>query len=129
MTFTKIIATAALTGFLFANNSGALQAADISSGLTMKPLHGISFDVGTMRAVSYFLSDNGRCRLVLTLAEEPNWDDLSRFVATRFEAAISGGKASRFHPAEGKTLEFECQADAQSMNVKAVDQFAAGAAR
>jgi hypothetical protein len=40
-------------------------------GMTMKPLQGVSFDIGTKRAVSYFLSDNGACKLTLTLALRP----------------------------------------------------------
>lgn len=126
MTFTKIIAATALTGLLALHNAGAVQAAESSSQLTMKPLHGISFDVGTQRAVSYFLSDNGRCKLVLTLAEQPNWDDGPSLSATRFEAAVPGGKSTRFNSPEGKALEFACQTDAQAMSVKAVEQVAVG---
>ena len=41
-------------------------------------------------------SDNGACKLVLTVAEAPDADDDSKFVATRFEVAVKGGKATRF---------------------------------
>ena len=45
------------------------RVADPASPLIMKPLQGVSFDIGTKRAVSYFLSDNDACKLTLTLAE------------------------------------------------------------
>jgi hypothetical protein len=32
-----------------------------ASPLTMKPLQGVGFDIGTKRAVSYFLSEGGAC--------------------------------------------------------------------
>jgi hypothetical protein len=36
---------------------GITRAADPSSPLTMKPLQGVSFDIGTKRAVRSFVSD------------------------------------------------------------------------
>ena len=54
MAFTQSAAVAALAGLVLASAS-ALQKRQVPSyTLTMKPLHGISFDVGTKRAVSYF---------------------------------------------------------------------------
>ena len=45
------------------------RAADPAMPLTMRPLQGVSFDIGTKRAVSYFLSDDDVCKLTLMLAE------------------------------------------------------------
>lgn len=120
----KIMSLAALAGAL-ALNAGALQAAGASSVLTMKPLHGVSFDVGTGRAVSYFLNDNGQCKLVLTLAEASDWDDPSRFAATRFETTISAGSATHYNPAHGNAVEFACASDAQAMTATITQQVAA----
>jgi uncharacterized low-complexity protein len=121
----KIAIAAAFTGLLALANAGAAQADEASSALTMKPLHGVSFDVGAERAVSYFVSENSQCKLVVTLAGAPNWDDKGSFTATRFEAAILAGKATRYLSSEGKAFEFACAADAQAMNVKQVEQVAA----
>ena len=52
------------------------------------------------------------------------WSHDSRFVATRFEAAINAGKSTRFDANVGKTLEFACQADTLAMTVKSVEQIA-----
>jgi hypothetical protein len=105
-------------------NGTPSQAAAASSTLTMKPLHGISFDVGSERAVSYFLSEAGQCKLVVTLAQAPDADAPAAFTATRFEAAIHAGKATRYTEAGGKTVEFECAADAAAMAVTPIDQVA-----
>ena len=116
----KVIAGTAFAAVLFSLGSGAAtQAAD---ALTMKPLHALSFDVATKHAVAYFLSDNGACKLVVTLAEAPNGDDVTSFTTTRFEAAINAGKATRFDASAGKALEFACQADTLAMTVKPVEQ-------
>jgi hypothetical protein len=107
----------------------AAKSADLASGLTMKPLHGVSFDVGSKRAVGYFLNDEGQCKLVLTLAEAPSLDDTSSFAATRFEAAVRPGHAARYITAEGVALDFTCQAQAQAMRIDAVAQVAAAPIR
>ena len=78
-------------------------------GMTMKPLQGVSFDIGTKRAVSYFLSDNGECKLTLTLAELVKDDEANGLTATRMTVAVEVGKVARLDTAEGKSLEFKCQ--------------------
>jgi hypothetical protein len=129
MTSTNAIAATALAGILLANGAGAVQAADAASTLTMKPLHGVSFAVGTKRAVGYFLSNNGRCELVLTLADAPKWDEPPQLTATRFETTILAGGAARYNSSAGQAIEFACEALGQSMRVNAVEQVAASAAR
>lgn len=119
----NILAVSGFSAALLFTGSAGYAAENPNIG-TMKPLHGLSFDVGAKRAVSYFVSVNGSCKLVLTIAEEPKWDEFSSFTATRFEAAIPAGKATRFNPTEGTALRFECQAGAQAMSVETVVQFA-----
>lgn len=126
MTTTKIIVATAFASILSAQGAVSLRAEELPAVHTMKPLHGISFDIGSKRAVSYYLSDRGQCKLVLTLAAVPNWNDVPSFLSTRFEAAIPGGKATRFVSDEGKAIEFTCQANAQAMSVNPVDNLAAG---
>jgi hypothetical protein len=123
----NILALSTFVGFLSVGTAG--QAADLSSGLTMKPLQGVSFDIGTKRAVSYFLRNDGQCKLVLTLAEAPDWSDVSKFSATRFEAAVNPGKATRYNSTEGVAIDFACQADAQAMSIRAAQQVAAAPTR
>ena len=114
----------ALASIISLQAAGAAQAADFSSPVSMKPLSGVSFEAGEKHGVGYFLNENNRCKLVLTIAAEPNWDDASSFSATRFEAVISAGKATRYQVSEGKALEFVCQNSARSMTVQSQDNFA-----
>ena len=107
--------------------TGSAASAGSSPALTMKPVHGISFDVGSKRAVSYFQNDRGLCNLTLMVTEAMNGDEEPSDTAARFEVKIDAGKTARFDTAEGKSLEFACTADAQAMSVKAVDKVADGA--
>ena len=70
------------------------RAANPASPLTMKPLQGVSFDIGTKRAVSYFLSDNDACKLTLTLAEVVPDDEVNGLTAVRMTAP---SKSARLH--------------------------------
>jgi hypothetical protein len=101
---------------------GMAQAADPASPLTMKPLQGVSFDIGTKRAVSYFLRDGNSCKLTLMLAEVGHGDEVNGMTATRVMIAIEAGKAAHLDTVEGKTLEFKCQGGAHVMSVQASNQ-------
>jgi hypothetical protein len=120
----KIFAGTAFAAVFALSSAMSTQAADSAHILTMKPLQALTFDVETKHAVSYFLSDNGTCKLVLTLAEAPNPDRVPHFIATRYEAAIGAGNKTQFNTAEGKSLDFACQAGAQVMSVTGLDQVA-----
>jgi hypothetical protein len=90
----------------------------------MKPLHGISFDIGTKRAVSYFLSESGRCKLTVVIADAIKGDELPTDTPVRFDVAIDAGKGARLDTAEGKSLQFACAHGTQAMNVTEVTQVA-----
>lgn len=111
--FVGISATASL---------GMARAADPASPLSMKPLQGVTFDIGTKRAVSYFLSDGNSCKLTLMLAEVVHGDEVNGLTATRVTVAVEAGKAAHLDTVEGKTLEFKCQDGAHVMSVEASNQ-------
>ena len=120
MTSTKIFsAAAALTSLLVITS--VCKADD---NVTLKPLHGASFDVGSERAASYFTSENGECKLVVTIAGEPNWEAAATFAPARLEATLKAGSATRYVAAKGKVLEFACATGALAMTVRTLDQVA-----
>jgi len=108
MTPIKNILVAAILSF---GLLGTAQAAE----QTMKPLQGVSFHSGTKHAVAYFLSASGICKLTVTSADDAD------FAPARIEKAIKAGKSAKYQLAEGKSLEFACQAEAQAMNVKSLE--------
>lgn len=124
MTSSKIIARAvAFIATLILAPIGDLQAAE-PAHLTMKPLHSISFDVGTERTSGYFIAENGVCKLVVTVAGEPDWSEVQSLTVTRFEASVAAEKAVRYQSEAGKTFEFTCKAGATAMNVSDIEQIA-----
>jgi len=90
--------------------------------LTIRPLQGASFDIGTKRAVSYFLSDDDACKLTLMLAELVNDDDEAAGLAgARMTVAVEVGKAAHLDTAEGKSVEFKCQPGGQEMSIEIIE--------
>jgi hypothetical protein len=104
MNTTKNIILAATLSLLSVSHIGAAQAE------TLKPLQGVSFHAGSKDAVAYFLSENRTCKFVLTTADKDAQP-------TRFEAALLSGESSSYEFAEGRSLEFACQSNAQSMTI------------
>jgi hypothetical protein len=91
-----------------------------SAGLPMKPVYARSIDIGSKRAVAYFLNDNGRCKLALVVADAMADDVLPTDTPVRFDVVVDAGKNARFDTAEGKSLQFDCMRSAQSMTVREV---------
>ena len=122
-----IIAATALAGILSVNGVPESQAGD--SSWTMKPRGGVSFDIGAKHAVSFFLSEGGRCMLTLVVADQMRGDEVPTDTPVRFEVAIDAGKEARFDTAEGKSLQFACAAGTQAMRVTEIKQVATYSAK
>jgi hypothetical protein len=123
----KLMATMAITASLSLGADGAPWAADASTVQTVKPLQGVSLDVGTKHSVSYFVNDSGQCKLVMTLAGEPDWSDVTSFTSIRFEASVPAGRQTRYNSGDGNAVEFACQAEAQAMSVRLLKEVATDA--
>ena len=113
----------ALSVSILAATGIAIATASPTLG-TIKPLQGLAFDVGTNRAVGYFVQHDGDCKLVLTIAGSANWGDEVSHTATRFETTIAAGRSANYDPKEGQVLEFACQDDAAAMSISEVERFA-----
>ena len=122
MTSTKTFAVAAALSSLVAFAGGA-KASEPSVHLTTKPLQGVSFDVGSMRAVSYYLAEGGICNLTVLMADGRELDTV-KGAATRVTIPVIPAKTARIDTAEGKTLEFKCAPSATAMTVKLLEQVA-----
>jgi hypothetical protein len=120
----KILAATVLAGILSANGVPASQAGEASSVRTMKPLQGVSFDIGTKHGVGYFLGESGQCKLTLVVADKMKGDELPSDTPVRFDAAIDAGTEARFDTAEGMSLQFACAAGTQAMLVTEIKQVA-----
>ena len=106
-----------------------LHAEDASAMIKLKPMSGpgasgrdkpflLNTRLGTKQAVSYFLNEDGLCRVTLMVVEAFNGEDVPLSTTVRFEVAIGVGETARIDTAEGKSLEFGCEAHAEELTVK-----------
>jgi hypothetical protein len=124
MTAITKTAAAILASVVLSGAPHALHADDAKPIMTMTPLHGVSFDVGTKRAVSFYLNKAGQCRLVLTLADALIGDEPPAASTTRYETTVPAADTTRIVLPEGTALEFVCHAEARAMSVKPTEQLA-----
>ncbi|SFK41017.1 hypothetical protein [Methylocapsa palsarum] len=117
----RTIAVIAVAAVSMAATAAMTRAADPLSAAVMTPMQGISFDIGTKRAVSYFLSDADACQLTVTLAETRGDNVVNSATAMRMTVAVEPGKVAHLDTAAGKGLDFKCQAGAKQMNVNESD--------
>jgi hypothetical protein len=117
------ISAAAFSALMLAVNLVGAQAGEISAIQEIKPIQGISFNAGNKHGVGYFYAEAGRCKLVLTLAEEPIWDDQQGFSVERHESSVPASGFTRY-TSEGHSFEFGCQAGARAMTFKSLSKVA-----
>lgn len=123
MTTFKMKGVVAALVSALALTSAASAMADEATGLNMVPRHGVSFDVGSKRAISYFLNKGGLCNLTVLMAEPAALDEV-KGAATRMTIPVIPAKTARIDTAEGKTLEFRCAPAAAAMTVRVLEQVA-----
>lgn len=127
--FHNLFAATTLATLFTLHGAGILQAAEISAPLALKPLEAISVAAGQTRTVGYFLTENGRCKLVATTAGDQDWSVEEAFSAVRFETAIPAGGTTRYALGDGRALDFKCQEGARSLIVERADSLLASASR
>ncbi len=123
MTAFKMKGVVAALASALALAAPATSSANEAEALKMAPRHGVSFDVGSKRAISYYLGEGGICNLTVLVADSNALDEV-KGAATRVTIPVIPTKAARIDTAEGKTLEFKCAPSASAMSVKVLDQVA-----
>ncbi len=116
------IALSAIAGGAAADTGTAGAGASMAN---LKPRQGISLDVGSKRAVGYFLADSRICNLTLLVADRMDEGSTEVPAATRLQFEVAAGSDVRVDTSEGKALAFGCATDAKSMRVNTLDQLAA----
>ena len=124
MTIRKnILSAAAISAFALSGGLGGALAAEAGGIQIMKPIQGITFDAGRKHGVGYFYAEAGRCQLVLTLADQPTWDDRNSFTVVRHESGVPAGQFTRY-TSDGHSFEFGCETNAQTMTFRALSAVA-----
>ncbi len=82
----------------------------------LDPAKGQSFDVGSGKAVGYYMIKDGYCKLTLTFAPKENANGV-KGAGTRVSFVVAPGDNGLVESPEGKSVMFFCERDAKHMSV------------
>lgn len=80
------------------------------------PAEGQSFEIGSGKAVGYYVAKNGNCKLTLTFAPKANAEGV-KGAGTRVSFQVAPGDNGMVESPEGKSIMFFCERDAKHMSV------------
>ncbi len=107
-------------------NTASLQAGTFSAAQVVRPMAGLSFDIGSKKAVGYFLAESAGCNLTLLVGDSGN--DASEgkkgTVPARFNTLVAAGRTARIDSGEGTSVEFFCSTGANWLTTRVMEQVA-----
>ena len=110
-----------------AASSASLVAAPADHGApqVFKPIHGISFDVGSKRASAYYVASDHACDLTMMFADRPDADGHVTGTTTRMNVPVAAGTRSVIHTTDGAALEASCSIARTVMTLRPIVETAA----
>ena len=83
-----------------------------------KPIQAISYELGSKRAVGHFARSDGRCELVLMVAEVVDPGTATPTSAARLRVTLEPGQAAALDSEEGRTIDLTCGPQAKTLSVR-----------
>jgi hypothetical protein len=118
-----LVAALAMTG---AAVLAPVHAGQYSAATVVKPKAGLSFPVGSKRAVGYFLASRYGCDLTLLVGESGDEvaDREKGFVPARFTTLVAAGRTARIDMPDGPSVEFFCSTGASFLTTRVIERVA-----
>jgi len=114
---TNPLALAAAALALGASAFGA-SAGETASMHVLKPMQGVSLDMGTKKVAAYYLANDKTCDLTVTIADLPDADGNVSGGSTRITMPVAVGSKARVYTAEGRALEASCSLAANIVTLR-----------
>jgi hypothetical protein len=111
---------------LVALSLGALAAAAIAgtagahrnpAGETYRSAQAMSYELGSKRAIGYFVSQNGQCQVTLMVAEAVDPEEGRATSAARISVSMVPGQSATLDSEEGSSMVLTCGSGAETMKV------------
>ena len=97
---------------------GAAAARQNPASEVYRATQAISYELGSKRAVGYFVTRDGVCQLTLMIAEAVDPDIASPTSAARLNLAILPGQTAALASEEGESVMLTCGSGGETMVVK-----------
>ena len=91
---------------------------------SLRPMDGVSLDVGSKRVVGYFVASSGACDLTLLMSEKMSGDDVPVGTPARLRQTLASNSSSRVDTPDGPSLELACEPGASGMTLRLLKQVA-----
>ncbi len=97
---------------------GPVHAFEAKEVVTVKPGNGMSFKVGSKKAITYFNENSGHCDVTIMLSELNPVIGNSYQSASKVKVQLVPGKSTLVESADGKALRVSCNQDAKTMTIQ-----------
>ncbi len=95
-----------------------------SDGLRLHERAGAIIDVGTKRAVAYYVKDANACQVNVIVSEAYADQIPFNLPAVRFSSSLPAGTSTQMSTSDGATLALSCAPGAKSLTVESRDSVA-----
>lgn len=114
--FTRRIPALLVSGCMIVAATG-MASARMSGPQTFKPIEGMIYELGSKRAIGYFVNNAGNCRVTLMIAETVDPDMATPPSAARIRVGLAPGQSVALGSAEGESLTATCGAGGETIEI------------
>lgn len=112
----------ALSAALVAAFTGGAVAQNVRS-MMMTPGKGVSFYMGTKHGVVHFQPENGACKMIVAMGDQPDADGMAASASSRIVMSVVPGLPARIDTTDGQSLMFSCAPGAMAMKLDMPEGF------
>jgi hypothetical protein len=116
-TMLRRIPALVISGCMLAAAGSGVASARMSGPQTFKPSEGMTYVLGSKRAVGYFLNAKGACQVTLMIAEAVDPDLAQPTSAARMTVAMAPGQSMTLGSAEGESMVATCGAGGETLEI------------
>ena len=107
-----------ISGCVLAALGSSVASARMSGPQTFKPTEGMSYQLGSKRAIGYFVNNDGTCQVTLMIAESVDPDVAQPPSAARMSFGMTPGQSLALGSVEGESMVATCGAGGETLEIK-----------
>jgi len=116
-TMLRRIPALVMSGCILAAAGTGVASARMSGPQTFKPSEGMTYVLGSKRAVGYFLNTSGTCQVTLMIAEAVDPDVAQPTSAARMTVGMTPGQSMTLGSAEGESMVATCGSGGETLQI------------
>jgi hypothetical protein len=106
-----------VSGCMLAALGSGVASARMSGPQTFKPTEGMTYLLGSKRAIGYFVNNGGHCQVTLMIAEAVDPDVAQPPSAARMSFGMLPGQSMALGSAEGESMVATCGAGGETLQI------------